>query len=88
MNEFDDPHDDIEWVSMSERNRDSHLLQAMGERLLGIKKGALAKFPLTDELLAAIEESKRIKSNEAMRRHLQYIGKIMRGADIEGIQRE
>ncbi|MFT7697908.1 MAG: ribosome-associated protein [Reinekea sp.] len=92
MNEFDDTHDDtqddIEWVSKSEMKRDSHRLQAMGERLLGIKKSKLAKFPLNDELLAAIEESKRIKSNEAMRRHLQYIGKIMRVSDIEGIQRE
>ena len=65
MNEFDDTHDDIEWVSKSEMKRDSHRLQAMGERLLGIKKSKLAKFPLNDELLAAIEESKRIKSNEA-----------------------
>lgn len=88
MNEFDDPNheDDIEWVTKSAVKREMHALQDVGERLLKIKKADLAKFTLTDELVAAIEESSRIKSNEAMRRHLQYIGKLMRNEDVEKIQ--
>lgn len=78
--------DDIEWVSKSEMKREMHKLQAMGEQLLSIKASNLAEFPLSDELLEAIEESKRIKSPEAKRRHLQYIGKQMRKADVEAIQ--
>ncbi len=78
--------DEIEWVSKSEMKRDMHKLQALGERLLKVKASNLVEFPLSDELTAAIEESKRIKSNEAMRRHLQYIGKLMRDVDVDAIQ--
>lgn len=89
MSEFDDAFDDddIEWVSKSEMKREMHKLQAVGERLLSLKKSDLATFDLSDELFAAIEESKRIKSHEAMRRHLQYIGKLMRNEDIDTVQR-
>lgn len=90
MNEANDPFDEdgIEWVSKSEMKREMHRLQAIGEKLIGLKKAELAKMPLSDSLLAAIDESRRIKSNEATRRHLQYIGKLMRGEDLEGIQHE
>ena len=79
--------DDIEWVSKSEMKREMHKLQEIGEKLLSLKASDLAKFTLSDTLLAAIDESKRIKSNEAMRRHLQYIGKLMRSEDVDGIQK-
>jgi len=89
MSDHNNTHgdDDIDWVSKSEVKREMHKLQAIGERLLKVKKTDLDSFPLTDELVAAIDESKRIKSHEAMRRHLQYIGKQMRSADLEGIQK-
>lgn len=79
-------NDDIIWVSKTEMKKDMHKLQQMGEQLLRVKASELASFPLNDEMFAAIEESKRIKSNEAMRRHLQYIGKLMRNLDTEAIQ--
>ena len=89
MNDFDDTfdEDDIEWVSKSEMKREMHKLQALGERLLTVKSSSLKDFPLSDEMRKAIEESKRIKSHEASRRHLQYIGKIMRSEEIEEIQK-
>ncbi len=88
MSHVDDTHeDDPDWVSKSAVKREMIKLQAMGERLLTVKAAKLKEFPLTDELVDAIEENKRIKSHEARRRHLQYIGKQMRNADIEGIQR-
>src|SRR5690606_17242647 len=34
-----------------------------------------------------IEESRRITSHEARRRHAQYVGKLMRTADGEAIER-
>lgn len=90
MNKFDDAYDDddIEWVSKSEMKREMHRLQAMGEQLLKLKASDLKHFPLSDEMRAALAESKRIKSNEATRRHMQYIGKLMRSEDIERIQHE
>ena len=88
MSEFDDTfdEDDIEWVSKSEMKREMHKLQELGERLLNVKQSDLKEFPLSDVMRAALEESKRIKSHEAMRRHMQYIGKVMRSEDIDNIQ--
>ncbi|MEJ2044182.1 MAG: ribosome biogenesis factor YjgA [Reinekea sp.] len=90
MNEFDDAYDDddIEWVSKSEIKREMHRLQAIGKQLLTLKASDLKRFALSDELHAALAESKRIKSNEATRRHLQYIGKLMRSEDIDSICQE
>lgn len=89
MNEFDDAFedDDIEWVSKSEMKREMHKLQALGEKLLDLKPSELVEFNLSDEMLAAIEESKRIKKHEARRRHLQYIGKLIRAEDVDDIQK-
>ena len=36
---------------------------------------------LDEELLAAIQDARRIKSHGALRRQKQFIGKLMRGVD-------
>jgi len=88
MNEHDDAFDDdIEWVSKSEMKREMHKLQDLAERLLNVKKSDLKDFDLNDGMLEAIEEASRIKSHEARRRHLQYMGKLVRDEDIELVQR-
>lgn len=87
MNQHDDAFDDdIEFVSKSEVKREMHKLQALGERLLTLKASDIKDFPLSDVMLLAVAENARIKSHEAQRRHLQYIGKLMRDEDLEGIQ--
>lgn len=60
-------------------------LQKLGEELVELKPAILEKFPLSDELYAAIKDAQRFK-NEARRRQLQYIGKLMRNIDPEPIQ--
>ncbi len=86
-----DQFDDIEqyeedYKSKTQLKREVEALQIVGAKLIGQKPEVLAKLPLSDELRAAIHESSRIKQNEAKRRHLQYIGKLMRDADVEQIQ--
>ncbi|WP_119396022.1 ribosome biogenesis factor YjgA [Salinibius halmophilus] len=71
--------------SKSQVKREMHELQAIGERLLVLKDDQIANMPLTDELVVAIHDSRRITKNEARRRHLQYVGKLMRKADTEAI---
>jgi ribosome-associated protein len=51
-----------------------------------LPEAQLAKLVLPDILLAAIHEAHRLKTHESQRRHLQYIGKIMREIDPEPIQ--
>lgn len=81
--------EEIEWeiVSKSEMKRDMTALQKLGERVLALSKAKRAKVPLSETMLAAIREMDRIDKNEAKRRHLQYIGKVMRSEDEEGIRK-
>lgn len=60
-------------------------LQDLGERLTTLKPDVLAKLPLTDALQKALLEAPKHKAHIARKRHLQYIGKLMREQDIEAI---
>lgn len=90
MIDFDDSYsqdDDNDRPSKGQLKRETERLQKIGEKLLDLSDQQLAKLPLTDKLIAALEEAKRIKPNsEAIRRHKQYIGKIIREADTETIE--
>lgn len=77
--------EEIIWVSKTEMKHDMDALQKLGEELVDIKPQALEKFPLPDDLREAIADAQRFK-NEARRRQLQYIGKLMRNIDPEPIQ--
>ncbi|GAA0634332.1 ribosome biogenesis factor YjgA [Halomonas beimenensis] len=85
MTQDDFPSAD-ERPSKSQRKREMHALQALGERLIAMNEAERARFPLSDDLLAAIAETDRIRAREARRRHMQYVGKLMRREDLEGIQ--
>ena len=87
-NRFDDieQHDDEEFKSKTQLKREMEALQKLGAKLIDQKPDFLAKLDLSDELRAALKESHRIKQREAKRRHLQFIGKLMRDVDAEQIQ--
>ena len=84
----DDELDPLAAPSKSARKREMHRLQALGESLTALSEQALEKLSLEDEaLLSAIRECRQIRSNSARKRHLQYIGKLMRSIDAEPIER-
>ncbi len=58
-----------------------HELQALGVALLRLNERELESITLPEELRRAVLEAKRIKSHEAKRRQLQYIGRLMREVD-------
>lgn len=72
--------------SKSQRKKDMLALQKMGESLIQLTEEQLATIDLPDNLLTAIQHMKSLTSNEAKRRQLQYIGKIMRQIDPESIK--
>lgn len=81
-------HDDeeIEAPSKSARKRHMTALQELGEALTELSDKQLASVPVDDErLLLAIRESRRIRQHGAKRRHLQYIGKLMRAIEAEPV---
>ncbi len=72
--------------SKSARKRTMHALHGLGKALLDFTDAELHDLDLPDNLLAALAEAKNIKSNNALKRHLHYIGKLMREVDAGPIQ--
>ncbi len=89
MKEFrQDPQDseeEIELVSKTRMKKEMHALQELAVHLTTLKPEQLAQIPLGPDLARALEETKNIKKNEALRRHHQYLGKLMRKEDHEAI---
>lgn len=73
--------------SKSQRKRDMTALQKLGQQLVDAPVDRVKRIGLPENLQAAIDECRRIKSHEGRRRQLQFIGKIMRGLDETDIAR-
>ncbi|MFT4826112.1 MAG: ribosome-associated protein [Halioglobus sp.] len=85
---YHDEEEEFTEPSKSELKRRMTALQEMGESLILLGDKQLAKIPIGDErLVLAIQETKRIKSNNARRRHMQFIGRLMRDIDVEPIEK-
>ena len=73
-------------ISKSQIKREMKALQQLGKQLTALKPAQLMKMPIGEDLLKAVQESHNIQQREAKRRHLHYIGKLMRAEDAEAIQ--
>ncbi len=71
--------------SKSQVKREMHALQDLGERMTTLKPEQLERLPLSDMLLKALLDAPKHKAHIARKRHIQYIGKLLRGQDIEAI---
>jgi ribosome-associated protein len=67
--------------SRSFRKRESTALQKQGEKLAALGPGAWKTLPLPEELLEALKDLHAMKTHEARRRQVQYIGRLMREAE-------
>jgi ribosome-associated protein len=72
--------------SRTELKRESEEIQSLGESLLTLRADLLAGLALSDKLLEALAEAKRITNFEGKRRQMQYIGKLMRQLDESQIE--
>jgi ribosome-associated protein len=72
--------------SKTQLKKAMHELQQLGVALTALSEDRLSALPLSETLLDAVHEFRRTKSHEGRRRQLQYIGKLMRGADVEPIR--
>ncbi len=79
--------DEIENVSKSQLKRDSHALQDLGKRLAALPDEQLTRIPLDEQLREAIELARRIHNKRsALKRHYQFIGKLLRARDPDPIR--
>jgi ribosome-associated protein len=72
--------------SKSERKRNAHEAQKLGEELIQLKEVALKTFDLPESLFDAIMEARRLTSRHALVRQKQLIGKLMRDVDLDPIR--
>jgi len=78
--------DEIEYTSKSQLKRESHVIQDLGKRLAAMSADQLARIPLDPPVLEAIELAQRIQNKRsALKRHYQFIGKLLRARDTNPI---
>ncbi len=79
--------DELPPPSKTQRKQQMEELQTLGEELVALAADRVKKIDIPDELRDAIREAQRMtRHDEAKRRQLQYIGKLMRNVEIEPIR--
>ncbi len=68
-------------ISKTQRKAEADQLQQIGKSLVALPDDRVKQLNLPEALYEAIVEAKRISSNGAIRRQMQYIGKLMRDID-------
>ncbi|PTQ81356.1 ribosome-associated protein [Nitrosospira multiformis] len=74
--------------SKTKRKKEMHALQDIGESLVQLDSKRLIELGLSDTLMEAVLEAKRIRKHGALRRQMQLIGKLMRDVDAELIRKK
>lgn len=80
------PMEEDDFISKTRRKQEMHGLQTLGEELVSLKDDKLAELDLPESLLSAVREARRLSKHGALRRQLQYIGRLMRDVDAEPIR--
>jgi len=68
-------------ISKSQRKRELDDLKKLGSELLEFSDDALRQLITSEVLLEALRTARRITSNSARKRQMQYIGKLLKDED-------
>jgi len=68
-------------ISKTKLKAEADAQQELGVRLSELPKDKLLKLDLPDAVLTAVLDTKKITANGAIRRHRQYLGRLMREID-------
>ena len=77
---------DTEYKSRTQKKKEDQVLQRLGEQLVALQPGQVETLGLTEDLVAAIEFARRIKSHGARRRQIKHIGAILRQLDPQQME--
>ncbi len=72
-------------ISKTRRKNEMNALQDLGVELVKLSRERLEKMDLPERLLTELLEARRLKANGAIRRQMQFIGKLMRDVEVEPI---
>ena len=73
--------DEDEFISKTQRKKQMTDLQKVGAELVRLSPEQLARIEMPESLREAVLACKRFTKHEAIRRQMQYIGRIMRDID-------
>ena len=68
-------------MSKTDLKKYSDRLQELGESLLTLRADLMKRLDLSEKLVDAVNDAKKITNFEGRRRQMQYIGKLMRGVN-------
>ncbi|HEX9397306.1 MAG TPA: ribosome biogenesis factor YjgA [Burkholderiales bacterium] len=77
---------DGEFVSKTQKKKEMTDLQKMGVELAALPLTQLESLGIPDNLKTAIVAFNKIRSHEAKRRQMQYVGRLMRDVDAAPIR--
>lgn len=84
---FEDNGDEEEnLVSRSQVKRESLALTELGREMTKLEPSVLDKIPLEENIRDAIIAVRKMKKGSALKRQIQYIGKLLRNSDEEPIR--
>jgi ribosome-associated protein len=79
------PVEDENIISKTKLKQEADAVQDVGKKLVDLPKEKLNKLNLEESLMDAVLEAKRLTANGAIRRQMQYIGRLMRDTDAAPI---
>ena len=87
MNKMHTPEEELAGPSKTQRKQQMEDLQTLGEELVALSTDRVKKIEIPESLRDAVREAQRMtRPDEAKRRQMQYIGKLMRNVDVEPIR--
>jgi ribosome-associated protein len=83
---MDEQQDKPQPVSKTRRKQEMQARQEVGEALVRLSDARLAELELPERLHEAVIEARSIGKFGALRRQLQYIGRLMRDVDVVAVE--
>jgi len=88
INVINDELEEQEEKSRSQLKREAQALYDLGVELTKLPESILIRIPMNESLRQAVDATSNIHSNSARKRHLLFIGKLMRQGGAEEIRAE
>lgn len=85
---FDEELEFEEDKSKSQVKKELLELTALGEKLSKLPKHQWSELPISDTLKHALNEVSKINHHTGLKRHIKYIGKLLRSEDVEAIEQQ
>ena len=84
--EYETRINEAEITSKTQLKRESHAIKDLGKKLASLSADQLAHIPLDEVVLEAITLAQRIQNKRsALKRHYQFLGKLLRARDTDPI---